>query len=72
LIEVPLSSLLDRNCFSEREIVEEGNRKVVYNFQYGQHAIWGRHCPDFETAIGIVTLPKNESLKNLLKRVTQN
>ncbi len=41
LIEVPLSSLLDKNCFSER-LVDEGIReRVVYNYQYGRHAIWG-------------------------------
>lgn len=41
IIEVPLSSLLDPECFSEREIVEEDRRRMVYNYQYGQHAIWG-------------------------------
>jgi 8-oxo-dGTP pyrophosphatase MutT (NUDIX family) len=41
LIEVPLASLLDRHCFSEREIDDAGQKRLVYNYQYGKHAIWG-------------------------------
>jgi len=41
LIEVPLSSLLDKQCFGERWIDDEGQRRLVYNYQYGEHAIWG-------------------------------
>jgi 8-oxo-dGTP pyrophosphatase MutT (NUDIX family) len=41
LIEVPLASLLDRQCFSERWIDDAGQKRLVYNYQYGEHAIWG-------------------------------
>lgn len=41
LIEVPLSSLLHKECFSEREIIRGGQREVVYAYQYGDHIIWG-------------------------------
>src|SRR4030043_2421198 len=41
LIEVPLASLLDENCFSEREIFRGGQEEVIYNYQYGNHNIWG-------------------------------
>jgi 8-oxo-dGTP pyrophosphatase MutT (NUDIX family) len=41
LIEAPLSSLLDRRCFSERVIDDAGQKRLVYNYQYGEHAIWG-------------------------------
>ena len=41
LIEVPLSSLLDKQCFGERWIDDEGQKRLVYNYQYGEHAIWG-------------------------------
>jgi len=41
LIEVPLSFLLDENCFSEREIFRGGRNEVVYSYQYGKHIIWG-------------------------------
>src|SRR5512136_1188281 len=37
LIEVPLSSLLDGNCFSEREISRGGQNEIVYSYQYGKH-----------------------------------
>jgi 8-oxo-dGTP pyrophosphatase MutT (NUDIX family) len=41
LIEVPLSVLLDPACFSEREIVDGDLKRLVYNYQYGPHSIWG-------------------------------
>lgn len=41
LIEVPLSSLLDEDCFSEREIIRGGRQEVVYAYQYEKHVIWG-------------------------------
>jgi 8-oxo-dGTP pyrophosphatase MutT (NUDIX family) len=41
LIEVPLSSLFDEDCFSEREIFRGGREEVIYNYQYGNHNIWG-------------------------------
>ena len=41
LIEVPLPSLLDKKCFGEREILQGEKRRIVYTYQYGNHAIWG-------------------------------
>jgi 8-oxo-dGTP pyrophosphatase MutT (NUDIX family) len=41
LIEVPLASLLEEDCFSEREIFRGGQNEIVYAYQYGKHIIWG-------------------------------
>ena len=41
LIEVPLSVLLRKDSFSEREIFRMGRTEVVYAYQYGDHVIWG-------------------------------
>lgn len=41
LIEVPLSALLDEDCFSEREIIRGTRKEVVYAYQYQNHIIWG-------------------------------
>jgi 8-oxo-dGTP pyrophosphatase MutT (NUDIX family) len=41
LIEVPLSALLDEDCFSEREIIRGTGKEVVYAYQYENHIIWG-------------------------------
>jgi 8-oxo-dGTP pyrophosphatase MutT (NUDIX family) len=41
MIEVPLSSLLKKDSFSEREIIRMGQREIVYAFQYKDHVIWG-------------------------------
>ena len=41
LIEVPLSSLLEKDCFQEREIMQENQRMIVDSYQYGRHIIWG-------------------------------
>lgn len=41
LIEVPLSYLLEKDSFSEREIFRMGRSEWVYAYQYGDHIIWG-------------------------------
>jgi 8-oxo-dGTP pyrophosphatase MutT (NUDIX family) len=41
LIEVPLASLLEEDCFSEREIFRGGQNEIVYAYQYEKHIIWG-------------------------------
>jgi 8-oxo-dGTP pyrophosphatase MutT (NUDIX family) len=41
MIEVPLSSLLRKDCFSEREIIRMGRKEVVDSFRYKNHIIWG-------------------------------
>jgi 8-oxo-dGTP pyrophosphatase MutT (NUDIX family) len=41
LIEVPLSFLLNGDCFSEREIFRGDQKEVVDAYQYGKYIIWG-------------------------------
>jgi 8-oxo-dGTP pyrophosphatase MutT (NUDIX family) len=41
LIEVPLSFLLNGDCFSEREILRGRQKEIVDAYQYGQYVIWG-------------------------------
>jgi 8-oxo-dGTP pyrophosphatase MutT (NUDIX family) len=41
LIEVPLSFLLNGDCFSEREIFRGNQMEIVDAYQYGQYVIWG-------------------------------
>ncbi len=41
LIEVPLSALLQKECFGEREIFRGREQEIVYSYQYGDHVIWG-------------------------------
>lgn len=41
LIEIPLSFLLDKDCFSEKEMLRMGQRELVYAYQYKDHIIWG-------------------------------
>jgi 8-oxo-dGTP pyrophosphatase MutT (NUDIX family) len=41
LIEVPLSFLLEEDCFSESEIFRGGQNEIVYAYQYEKHIIWG-------------------------------
>jgi len=41
LIEVPLSFLLNGDCFSEREIFRGGHKEIVDAYQYGEYVIWG-------------------------------
>jgi 8-oxo-dGTP pyrophosphatase MutT (NUDIX family) len=41
LIEVPLSSLLREESFSEKEIIRGGQKEVVYAYEYERHIIWG-------------------------------
>ena len=41
LIEVPLASLLDRDCFGEKEILQNDRKRVVQTYQYKHHDIWG-------------------------------
>jgi 8-oxo-dGTP pyrophosphatase MutT (NUDIX family) len=41
LIEVPISALLDEDCLTEREVIRETGKEVVYAYQYENHIIWG-------------------------------
>jgi 8-oxo-dGTP pyrophosphatase MutT (NUDIX family) len=55
LIEVPLSFLLDENCFSEREIIRGGREEVIYNYQYGNHNIWGATAKILKQFLDLIT-----------------
>ena len=59
LIEVPLSFLLDENCFSEREIFRGGRNEVVYSYQYGKHIIWGATARILKQFLDLITSPRN-------------
>ena len=54
LIEVPLSFLFDPECFSERERVEGGLKEVIFNYQYGKHAIWGATARILKQFLGLI------------------
>jgi len=41
LIEVPLASLLDSDCFGEKEIIQHNQKRLVETYQYRHHNIWG-------------------------------
>ena len=41
LIEVPITALLDKNCFSESITIQNGEGINTYFFKYGDRIIWG-------------------------------
>jgi len=41
LIEVPLASLLDTDCYGEKEIIQHDQKRIVETYQYRHHNIWG-------------------------------
>ena len=55
LIEVPLASLLDEDCFSEREIFRGGRNEGVYAYQYGKHIIWGATARILKQFLDLIT-----------------
>jgi len=55
LIEVPLSFLLDEDCFSEREILRGGQKEIVYAYQYGKHIIWGATARILRQFLDLIT-----------------
>lgn len=55
LIEVPLVSLLDEDCFSEREIFRGGQREIVFAYQYGNHIIWGATARILNQFLDLIT-----------------
>jgi 8-oxo-dGTP pyrophosphatase MutT (NUDIX family) len=58
LIEVPLSPLLDKDCFSEREIFRGGQKEIVYVYQYGKHIIWGATARILKQFLDLITSPR--------------
>jgi len=59
LIEVPLSSLLGDECFSEQEIIRGGQKEVVYAYQYEKHLIWGATARILKQFLDLITISKN-------------
>jgi 8-oxo-dGTP pyrophosphatase MutT (NUDIX family) len=59
LIEVPLASLLDENCFSEREIFRSGRNEFVYSYQYGKHIIWGATARILKQFLDLISSPRS-------------
>jgi 8-oxo-dGTP pyrophosphatase MutT (NUDIX family) len=55
LIEVPLASLLDKECLSEREIIRGGRKEVVYAYQYGKNIIWGATARILKQFLDLIT-----------------
>jgi 8-oxo-dGTP pyrophosphatase MutT (NUDIX family) len=55
LIEVPLASLLEEDCFSEREIFRGGQKEAVYAYQYGKHIIWGATARILKQFLDLIT-----------------
>ena len=41
MIEIPLSFLLEKGCFQEREVNQSNPMRMVDSYQYGKHIIWG-------------------------------
>ena len=58
LIEVPLASLLDEDCFSEREIFRGDRKEVVYAYQYGNHIIWGATARILKQFLDLISSPR--------------
>jgi 8-oxo-dGTP pyrophosphatase MutT (NUDIX family) len=59
LIEVPLASLIDEDCFSEREIPRGGQKEIVYAYQYGKHIIWGATARILKQFLDLITSQKS-------------
>jgi 8-oxo-dGTP pyrophosphatase MutT (NUDIX family) len=59
LIEVPLTSLLDENSFSEREIFRGGQNEIVYAYQYGKHIIWGATARILKQFLDLIPSARN-------------
>jgi 8-oxo-dGTP pyrophosphatase MutT (NUDIX family) len=60
LIEVPVSFLFDKNCFSEREIFRSGREEVIYNYQYGNHNIWGATARILKQFLDLISSASNK------------
>jgi 8-oxo-dGTP pyrophosphatase MutT (NUDIX family) len=57
MIEVPLSSLLDEDCFSEREIIRGAGKEIVYAYQFENHVIWGATARILKQFLDLIRSP---------------
>ncbi len=55
LIEVPLASLLDSDCFGEKEIIQDDTKRMVETYQYGHHNIWGATARILKQFLDLIT-----------------
>ena len=58
LIEVPLASLLDEDCFGEMEITRGDRKEIVYAYQYGRHTIWGATARILKQFLDLIPSPR--------------
>jgi len=58
LIEVPVSSLLDEDCYSEREIIRGTRKEIVYAYQYESHIIWGATARILKQFLDMIQHPR--------------
>jgi len=58
LIVVPLTSLLDPNSFAEREIIDNGLKRVAESYQHGRHIIWGATARILKQFLSVIATPK--------------
>jgi 8-oxo-dGTP pyrophosphatase MutT (NUDIX family) len=54
LIEVPLTALMDKNCFSESKTITNGQEIEVYFYKYGDKVIWGATARILKQFLGII------------------
>ncbi len=59
LIEVPLTSLLNEDSFSEREIFRAGQNEIVFAYQYGKHIIWGATARILKQFLDFISSPRD-------------
>jgi 8-oxo-dGTP pyrophosphatase MutT (NUDIX family) len=60
LIEVPISALLDEDCFSQREIIRGTGKEVIYAYQYENHIIWGATARILKQFLDLISSPRVE------------
>jgi len=60
LIEVPLSYLLDEECFGERIIVRGDRKEMVYSYQYENHIIWGATARILKQFLDLIQFPPKD------------
>jgi len=58
LIEVPLAFLLDPGCFGEKEILDNGLKRIVESYQYQRHIIWGATARILKQFLDLITSPQ--------------
>jgi 8-oxo-dGTP pyrophosphatase MutT (NUDIX family) len=59
MIEVPILSLLEKECFSEREIIRMGRKELIYEFQYKDHIIWGATARILKQFLDLISSSKD-------------